>query len=303
MSERKEKPKAERRKVKGVKESEVGSQKSEEPPTAERLAPTELPTANSQLQTEQMEVHHHPDLHHEKKPWKEYLLEGLMIFLAVTMGFFAESLREHISNKDKGHEFVVSLLADLKKDTADINGYAVSHVKRLANYKLLLGWLDQPIREDTAYRAQFYKAAGSTLGMESVNFTNRIISQLKNSDNFRLINNHKVADAIADYSNGTAVCDKQREVVEHFTEECSKPAMEMINLKAYRDHFLGSGVRKGDSAVPFRSTDLKILQDYSNAIYLKIGVERNYARMIKEQQQRAIKLIALLKKEYDLEDE
>jgi len=39
-----------------------------------------------------MEVHHHPDV--EKKGFKEYLLEGLMIFLAVTMGFFAESYRE-----------------------------------------------------------------------------------------------------------------------------------------------------------------------------------------------------------------
>jgi hypothetical protein len=248
-----------------------------------------------------MEVHHHPNLHHERKPWKEYILEGLMIFLAVTMGFFAESLREYISNKDKGHEFIASLLADLKKDTAEMNDYSVSHVRRTANYKLLLGLLEHPIREDTAFRARFYKAASSTLGMGSVVFTNRIISQLKNSDNFRLINNHKVADAIADYSNGTATCDKQFEVVTHFTEECSKPATAMINLKAYQEHFFGNGVRVGDSAVPFRSTDPKVVQDYSNAVYLKMGVERNYTRMIKEQQQRAIKLMELLKKEYDLE--
>ncbi|HEY4875714.1 MAG TPA: hypothetical protein VIH86_09100 [Puia sp.] len=41
-----------------------------------------------------MEVHHHPDVHHQRKRFKEYFLEFLMIFLAVTMGFFAESLRE-----------------------------------------------------------------------------------------------------------------------------------------------------------------------------------------------------------------
>jgi len=35
-----------------------------------------------------MEVHHHPDLHHRKKKFKEYVLECLMIFLAVTLGFF-----------------------------------------------------------------------------------------------------------------------------------------------------------------------------------------------------------------------
>jgi len=48
-----------------------------------------------------MEVHHHPDLHHKKKNFKEYFLEFLMIFLAVTLGFFAESIRENISNHHK----------------------------------------------------------------------------------------------------------------------------------------------------------------------------------------------------------
>ena len=38
-----------------------------------------------------MEVHHHS--HHPKK-WKEYLTEFLMLFLAVSMGFVAENLRE-----------------------------------------------------------------------------------------------------------------------------------------------------------------------------------------------------------------
>jgi hypothetical protein len=41
-----------------------------------------------------MEVHHHAGV--EKKNFKEYFLEFLMIFLAVTMSFFAESLREHM---------------------------------------------------------------------------------------------------------------------------------------------------------------------------------------------------------------
>ena len=49
-----------------------------------------------------MEVHHHPQLTHQPKPWKEYLLEGLMIFIAVTLGFFAENLREHISDSQQG---------------------------------------------------------------------------------------------------------------------------------------------------------------------------------------------------------
>src|ERR1700760_594445 len=67
-----------------------------------------------------MEVHHHPDLHHKEKPWKEYLLEGLMIFIAVTLGFFAESLREHIADKSKEHEIISALRNDIKRDTANL---------------------------------------------------------------------------------------------------------------------------------------------------------------------------------------
>ena len=73
---------------------------------------------DSPLQTDEMEVHHHPDLHHRKKHWKEYFLEFLMIFLAVTLGFFAENIREHIVEEDRARQYARSLVHDLEKDTA-----------------------------------------------------------------------------------------------------------------------------------------------------------------------------------------
>jgi hypothetical protein len=41
-----------------------------------------------------MEVHHHP--HVEKKGFKEYFLEFIMTFLAVTMAFIGENMREQL---------------------------------------------------------------------------------------------------------------------------------------------------------------------------------------------------------------
>jgi len=38
-----------------------------------------------------MEAHNHT---HQPKKWKEYISEFLMLFTAVTLGFFAENLRE-----------------------------------------------------------------------------------------------------------------------------------------------------------------------------------------------------------------
>jgi hypothetical protein len=63
-----------------------------------------------------MEVHHHPEV--EKKGFKEYLLEGLMIFLAVMMGFIAENIRENISEHKRAAEFARLYYGDIKKDTA-----------------------------------------------------------------------------------------------------------------------------------------------------------------------------------------
>ena len=64
-----------------------------------------------------MEVHHHT--HHPKK-WKEYITEFFMLFAAVTLGFFAENVRENLSNREKEREIVISLKEELSKDTTEL---------------------------------------------------------------------------------------------------------------------------------------------------------------------------------------
>ncbi|MBS1530742.1 MAG: hypothetical protein JSU01_10565 [Bacteroidetes bacterium] len=68
-----------------------------------------------------MEVHHHPEV--EKKGFKEYLLEGLMIFIAVMLGFIAENVRERISEHKRAKEYAETMVADLAADTAFMKDY------------------------------------------------------------------------------------------------------------------------------------------------------------------------------------
>jgi hypothetical protein len=84
-----------------------------------------------------MEVHHHPQV--EKKSFKEYLLEFVMIFLAVTLGFFAENIRERVADHSKEKEYILSMIEDAATDTVNI-GTAVAqnrerdeHLNLLAN--------------------------------------------------------------------------------------------------------------------------------------------------------------------------
>jgi len=59
--------------------------------TVEIIPTLDTETINLNQESNNMEVHHHPDPHHKKKHLKEYFLEFLMIFLAVSMGFVAEN--------------------------------------------------------------------------------------------------------------------------------------------------------------------------------------------------------------------
>ena len=78
-------------------------------------------TINDQPSTENMEVHKHPHHVMHKKKWGEYLLEFLMIFLAVTLGFFAENIREHFVEKKKEIKTITSFKKELQKDTIRLN--------------------------------------------------------------------------------------------------------------------------------------------------------------------------------------
>jgi hypothetical protein len=84
-------------------------------PEAEQLV-----THNSQPVTTDMEVHHHGHVH-EKKKWKEYLFQFLMLFLAITAGFFVENQREHYIEHKRAKEFASLLIDDLNVDIAELN--------------------------------------------------------------------------------------------------------------------------------------------------------------------------------------
>ena len=66
-----------------------------------------------------MEVHHphHPT---HKKKWSEYIIEFIMLFTAVTLGFFAENIREGITEKHKKKELLEIVSQDFKIGRAHV---------------------------------------------------------------------------------------------------------------------------------------------------------------------------------------
>ena len=143
-----------------------------------------------------MEVHHHP--HVERKGFKEYFLEFLMIFLAVTLGFFAENIRESISNHKTEKEYMKSMLVDIEKDTAHFN----NSIKIFSNISKNVDSLALLLRDNNDMNRNAQKIYEKEMSLYLFNvavYTNHTIQQLKSSGNFRLIRNAKVVDSILFY--------------------------------------------------------------------------------------------------------
>ena len=66
----------------------------------------ETPPETEIIHTEKtdMEIHHHPHAHHKKK-WTDYLFEFLMLFMAVSLGFFVENQREHYIENHRSEQY------------------------------------------------------------------------------------------------------------------------------------------------------------------------------------------------------
>jgi hypothetical protein len=67
-----------------------------------------------------MEVHHSHHTAHKKK-WNEYILEFVMLFAAVTLGFFAENYREHTIVEHRMQENYEAIIIDLKQDNEKLD--------------------------------------------------------------------------------------------------------------------------------------------------------------------------------------
>ena len=143
-----------------------------------------------------MEVHHHPEV--EKKGLKEYLLEGLMIFLAVMMGFFAESLREHMADREREKQYMHAMVADLQKDSVQIDKEIAYTKSDIVELDSLFRCLHSPKLTDSV-QVKLYELnmkAGFLVGFE---FSDAASVQLKNTGGLRLIQDQEVTDAITHY--------------------------------------------------------------------------------------------------------
>lgn len=250
-----------------------------------------------------MEVHHHPQLHHEKKPWKEYLLEFLMIFLAVTMGFFAESLREHIANNEREEQYVHSLVEDLKDDTAKIAAYIKVQKQARDLLDSLVIILDVPANISRhGNEVYYFGRLGPRLQNVPVNM--RTVEQLKNSGSFRLISNADASNNIMAYYGKIPLIRQIEGLYAGEFDEYKKIAASVFEPGVFRklEKENGDVIRATDNPALQKQSPAFIKELALTAVYMN-GSRKTVLAGDEDLLKNAKELMANLKAEYHLKDE
>jgi hypothetical protein len=166
----------------------TGDGKSNKPVPAENSPQLEAETPN-------MEVHHHPEV--EKKGFKEYLLEGLMIFLAVMMGFIAENIRESITEQHRAKEYAETMVLDLSADTTSLKDYLTYYKYSLSNIDTLMQVLStRDIRSVPSGKLYWYGLFGGAYNYFTPD--DATFQQMKSSGSLRYFEKN-IASKVAGY--------------------------------------------------------------------------------------------------------
>jgi hypothetical protein len=160
-----------------------------------------------------MEVHHHAHAAHGKKNWKSYFWEFLMLFLAVTLGFFAENQREHYIEDERMHRFLKSMVLDIESNKIVLDSAIRENTKMIVAYDTLVTELND--NSVTFDRAAFVRKHGAVWYRGFIN-RNETFEQMKTSGSLRYIKNFRLLTAILDYQRK---CNFAQYRTEHFEQK------------------------------------------------------------------------------------
>jgi hypothetical protein len=156
-----------------------------------------------------MEVHHHS--HHPKK-WREYITEFLMLFLAVTLGFFAENLREHYIEKEREEKFIQIVHEDLVNDITSLTKIDSLYKVRIIKEDSLINILSKINLDNTN---DLYYLARINSVRNFFHHSKNGFQQLKNAGGLRLISDIDIIKKIQAYENSV----DEIEELQHVTED------------------------------------------------------------------------------------
>ena len=252
-----------------------------------------------------MEVHHHSDFSHRKKKIKEYFLEFFMLFLAVTLGFIAENVRERIGDRRKEKEYVESLMQDLKTDTAKMGTTEKRINKQMRGLDTLALLLTPEVNQNDSAVYACYHQAGALFNENTMNFSDRTISQLVSSGSMRLFKKQSISDSITDYYSTIKNVDAQKQYYKEYFEKCLIIGQQIYEFESFHTRMDSDGMLNETEPAygqfHIAVTGAEDLKKFKSTIEITKRIISSYRNDIQILHAKAISLLGFLKQEYDIQ--
>lgn len=159
-----------------------------------------------------MEVHHHT---HIPKKLKEYFTEFLMLFLAVSLGFMAENIREHQIEKQREIAYLKNVHEDLQLDLKRIDSVLKGNITRL----LALDTFFNLIKKNNIKNEDVYYYIRN-FGLRSTFESSHVgLDQIKSAGGLRMVKNVKIVSGIQQYERMLSSIDKLEDLRENILEQ------------------------------------------------------------------------------------
>ena len=243
-----------------------------------------------------MEVHAHT--HTPRKKWTHYLWEFVMLFLAVFCGFLAENQREHYIEHRQEKQYMKLMMEDLTTDTIQLQNSLADIGVSLSNIdSALLYLVNGNFANKTAVEA--YRFSSVALKRIPMVFTDRTVTQLKNSGRMRIVRSQKVMDALTHYWNHIEVIRISLDRHAHYRSMGRDLEIKMFNLARdfLKDHKF---MTKPGGQIDLPTNNPVLITEYANTLaYCGVVLEQSKVQLM-EQYHLAAELINLIQKEYNL---
>ena len=178
-----------------------------------------------------MEVHHHS---HKPKNWKEYITEFIMLFAAVTLGFFAENVRESLSNREKERAIIESLKEDLTKDTAQLNYLINEYPTKISNWNDSLHYLVEH-KAINGNEGVIMQALNNCTIWEYYSPGEIALSLTQSTESMNLIESKKLKKNLLDYRKNEKFFSEYLKFIVTTFQQTDTATLSVVDFKTYRN--------------------------------------------------------------------
>lgn len=221
----------------------------------------------------------HLDHFSPKKKWYVYFIDFIMLFVAVTLGFLAENVRDQQTDKNREISYLKNVHEDLLVDINKFELVISSNNLRL----LMLDSLHMEINKASPDLPSLYYYIRNLALRTTFESSHLGLDQIKASGGFRLIQNAKIIAGIQDYERMLNSTMKLEEIRERTLEQTRFKMAVVFDAGTLYQMTKNQSMFKGEKmevrfkrpayAAPFVVGDRETFNELIN--YVNIGLNTN----------------------------